>query len=84
MMVRSRCDGTKRIRQLERTSMLGAPAIRREVIERKVPSRNDFHSPAEVEDRLRRLQDHYGAVARPFQWTFGREGLRTPLAKIHA
>ena len=64
--------------------MLAALAIRREVIGRKVPSPNDFHSPAEVDDRLLRLQDHYGAVARPFQWTFGREDLRTPLAKIHA
>ena len=54
------------------------------VIQRKVLTPNDFHSLAEVKDRLLRFQDHYGAVARPFQWKFSREDLRTLLAKIHA
>ena len=43
----------------------------------------DFHSLAEVKDRLLRFQDHYGAVARPLQWKFSREDCRTLLAKIH-
>jgi NAD(P)-dependent dehydrogenase (short-subunit alcohol dehydrogenase family) len=38
------------------------------VIQRKVLTPNDFHSLAEVKDRLLRFQDHYGAVARPFLW----------------
>jgi len=54
------------------------------VIQRKALTPNDFHSLAEVKDRLLRFQDHYGAVARPFQWKFSREDLRTLLAKIHA
>ncbi len=54
------------------------------VIQRKVLTPNDFHSLAEVKDRLLRFQDHYGAVARPFQWKFSREDLRALLAKIHA
>jgi len=35
------------------------------VIQRKALTPNDFHSLAEVKDRLLRFQDHYGAVARP-------------------
>ena len=54
------------------------------VIQRKVLTPNDFHSLAEVKDRLLRFQDHYGAVARPFQWKFSREDLRALLAKIAA
>ena len=54
------------------------------VIQRKVLTPNDFHSPAEVKDRLLRFQDHYGAVARPFQWKFTREDLRALLPKIGA
>ena len=52
-------------------------------IQRKVLTPNDFHSLAEVKDRLLRFQDHYGAVARPLQWKFSREDCRTLLAKIH-
>jgi hypothetical protein len=54
------------------------------VIQPKVLTPNDFHSLAEVKDRPLRFQDHYGAVARPFQWKFSREDLRALLAKIGA
>jgi len=54
------------------------------VVQRKVLTANHFRSLAEVEDRLLRFQDHYCAAARPFQWKFSREDLKTLLAKIHA
>jgi hypothetical protein len=53
------------------------------VVQRKVLTPNYFQSLAEVRDRLLRFQDHYCAAARPFQWKFSREDLRTLLAKIH-
>lgn len=52
------------------------------VVQRKALTPNDFHSLAEVEDRLLRFQDHYRAVARPFQWKFTRRDLDALLAKL--
>jgi len=52
------------------------------VVQRKVLTPNDFRSLTEVEDRLLRFQDHYGAVARPFQWKFTRHDLDVLLAKL--
>ena len=52
------------------------------MVQRKALTPNDFRSLAEVEDRLLRFQDHYQAVARPFQWRFTRRDLDTLLAKL--
>jgi len=52
------------------------------IVQRKVLTPNYFRSLAEVRDRLLCFQDHYCATARPFQWKFSREDLRTLLAKI--
>lgn len=40
------------------------------IVQRKVPTPNDFASLAEVKDRLLCCQDHYERAAAPFQWTF--------------
>ena len=52
------------------------------IVQRKALSPNDFRSLAEVEDRLLAFQDHYEAVAHPFQWKFTRRDLDALLAKI--
>jgi hypothetical protein len=52
------------------------------VVQRKVLTPNDFQSLAEVRERLLRFQDHYEAVARPFQWKFTRRDLDKLLAKL--
>jgi DDE superfamily endonuclease len=54
------------------------------IVQRKVLTPNYFRSLAEVRDRLLCFQDHYCATARPFQWKFSREDLKTLLAKIRA
>jgi len=53
------------------------------IVQRKVLTPNNFQSRAELKDRLLRFQDHYCAAARPFQWKFTRENLKTLLSKIH-
>ena len=47
-------------------------------------SLNDFHSTAEVENRLLRFQEHYEQIANPFQWTFTRQDLLKLVAKLRA
>jgi hypothetical protein len=54
------------------------------ILQRKVLTPNDFQSLAELEDRLLRFQDHYGAAARPFEWKFTRDDLKVLLSKIQA
>ena len=54
------------------------------ILQRKLLTPNNFRSLAELEDCLLRFQDHYCAAARPFQWKFTREDLKTLLSKIHA
>ena len=52
------------------------------IIQRKVLTPNNFHSRAGFKDCLLRFKDHYCAVARPFQWKFTREDLKTLLSKL--
>ena len=52
------------------------------IVQRKVLTPNDFASLAAVEQRLLAFQDHYAAVAQPFQWTFTRRDLSRLLAKL--
>ena len=54
------------------------------ILERKVLTPNDFASLAELQDRILRFQDYYGATARPFDWKFTRHDLRKLLDKVHA
>jgi hypothetical protein len=54
------------------------------IIQRKVLTPNDFRFLAELEHRLYGFQEHYQAVARPFEWKFtGRDLLRL-LARLDA
>jgi hypothetical protein len=43
---------------------------------------NDLGTLDELADRLLAFGEHYRQIARPFQWTFTREGLDRVLAKI--
>ena len=54
------------------------------IIQRKVLTPNDFRSLAELEDRLHGFQEHYQAVARPFEWKFTRRDLLRLLARLDA
>ena len=52
------------------------------IVQRKVLTPNDFASLAAVEARLLAFQQHYEALARPFEWTFSRHDLARLLAKL--
>ena len=52
------------------------------VVQRKVLTPNDFVSLGELEDRLLRFQERYGAAAQPFQWKFTRCDLRRLLRRL--
>jgi hypothetical protein len=54
------------------------------IIQRKVLTPNDFESLAELEDRLLRFQEHYQAIAQPFEWKFTRRDLLRLLARLDA
>jgi len=52
------------------------------VLQRKALTPNGFTTLAELEDRLLRFQEHYAAVARPFEWKFTRRDLARLLARL--
>ena len=52
------------------------------IVQRKVLTPNDFQSPAHLEDRLLRVQEHCCAAARPFEWKFTRHDLHVLFSKI--
>jgi transposase len=52
------------------------------IVQRKVISPNDFEDIADLEDRLLAFEDHYNAVAEPFDWTFDKDDLRDLLNRI--
>lgn len=54
------------------------------ILQRKVISPNDFETIADVEDRLLAFEDHYNAVAKPFDWTFDKDDLHDLLKRIEA
>jgi len=54
------------------------------IVQRKVLTPNDFASLAAVEDRLLRFQEHYQAIARPFEWRFTRYDLLALLDRLEA
>lgn len=52
------------------------------VVQRKVLTPNDFSCLAELEDRLLRFQEHYGQVAKPFEWKFTCADLDKLLSRL--
>lgn len=52
------------------------------IVQRKALTPSDFHSLDELEDRLLRFQEHYEALARPFQWKFTRRDLNKLLSRL--
>ena len=52
------------------------------IVQRKVLTPNDLESRAQLEDRLMRFQNHYEAIAKPFDWRFTRRDLRELLVKL--
>ena len=52
------------------------------IIQRKVPTPNDFASRAELEQRALAFQQHYEKIATPFQWTFTRQDLAEVMARL--
>ena len=52
------------------------------VLQRKALTPNDFTSLDELKDRLLHFQDHYGAIAQPFQWKFTRRDLHNLLNQL--
>jgi len=52
------------------------------IVQRKVLTPNDFTSLADVEDRLLRFQEHYEAIAQPFEWRFTRYDLLALLNRL--
>ncbi len=54
------------------------------VVQRKVLTPNDFADLQEVEARLLDFQARYEQYAKPFEWKFTRDDLKTLLAKLAA
>ena len=52
------------------------------IIQRKVLTPSDFKSLSELEVRLLGFQEHYEAVAKPFEWKFTREKLNKLIDKL--
>jgi hypothetical protein len=52
------------------------------ILQRKALMPNDFASLEQLQDRLLLFQNHYSAVAQPFQWKFTRRDLSTLLARL--
>ena len=54
------------------------------IVQRKVVKPNDFTDLDQIRHRLAAFEDHYNAVAHPFDWTFDRADLDKLLARIDA
>jgi len=52
------------------------------IVQRKALTPNDFESRIEVDQRLMDFQNHYQAIAQPFEWKFTRRDLRKLLRKL--
>jgi hypothetical protein len=52
------------------------------IVQRKVLTPNDFDSLEDVRERLLAFQEHYEAIARPFDWKFTRKDLAAVLAQL--
>jgi hypothetical protein len=54
------------------------------VVQRKALTPNDITSLTALRDRLLAFQEHYAAVAKPFQWRFTRQDLADLLQRLHS
>jgi hypothetical protein len=54
------------------------------IVQRKALTPNHFNSLTDLKDRLLRFQDHYQSAAKPFQWRFTRQNLRSLLDRLAA
>ncbi|HSB54297.1 MAG TPA: hypothetical protein VLD58_08065, partial [Gemmatimonadales bacterium] len=52
------------------------------IVQRKILTPDDFPSLAAVEERLLRFQEHFAAIARPFEWRFTRYDLLALLDRL--
>ena len=52
------------------------------VLQRKALTPNDFESLNDLQSRLLEFQQHYTAIAKPFQWKFTRSDLEKLLARL--
>lgn len=52
------------------------------ILARKALTPNDFPSLAKLEARIMRFQEHWQAVAEPFEWNFTRRDLAALLARL--
>jgi transposase len=54
------------------------------IVQRKALTPNHFNSLTDLKERLLRFQDHYQSAAKPFQWRFTRQNLRSLLDRLAA
>ncbi len=54
------------------------------IVQRKVVNPNDFTALDEIRGRLGAFEQRYNAVAKPFDWTFGRDDLDKLIARLDA
>jgi hypothetical protein len=54
------------------------------IVQRKALTPNDFNSLTALKERLLSFQDHYPSAAKPFQWRFTRQNLRSLLDRLAA
>ena len=52
------------------------------IVQRKVLNPNDFTDTDQIAERLAAFEQRYNAVARPFDWTFGRDDLDKLCARL--
>jgi hypothetical protein len=52
------------------------------IVQRKALTPGDFQSLPDLKDRLLRFQEHYEALAQPFQWKFTRRDLNRLLSRL--
>jgi len=52
------------------------------IVQRKVVCPNDFENLDQITERLAAFEDRYNAVAEPFGWKFGRDGLDKLCARL--
>ena len=63
-------------------SWLNQVEISHSIIQRKLLAPNDFHRTAELAHALNDFEHRYNEIAQPFDWTFTREDLADPLARL--
>ena len=53
------------------------------IVQRKVVNPNDFTDLEQIRDRLGAFEQRYNALAKPFDWTFGRDDLAKLLSRLN-